>query len=158
MKIRTNDISKVFLSVSIIIFIISLTQDAYCTSNSSSCDDSPGWLVLLIGTIGVIFGGACVSWLANPFILLSWIIFKKVKYSFVCSLLAVIFSASFLLFNKIVSDEAGNYSEIVHYHTGYWLWFSSMIVMLMGNIIRLSNELSKIRKVPSTCRSVQTMK
>jgi hypothetical protein len=139
MKIQANNIAKFLLHVSIIVFVISLTQNTYCTS-SGSCEDSPGWLVLLIGTVGVIFGGACLSWLANPFIIFSWIFFKKIKYSFIFSLLAVIDSASFLLFSKIISDEAGNYSEIIHHHTGYWLWLSSMFVMLMGNIIRLLNK------------------
>jgi len=149
MKIKTENIAKVFLLISIIIFIVSLTQNAYCTSNSISCGDSPGWLVLSVGILGVVFGGACLTWLANPFILLSWIIFKKVKYSFIFSLLAFIFSGSFLFFDKIISDEAGNYSKIIHYHTGYWLWFSSMIVMLIGNIFRFLNEQGK-KKSPGS--------
>jgi hypothetical protein len=148
MKIQIDNIAKVFLLISIIVFILSLTQNTYCTSSSDFCDDSPGWLVLLIGIIGVFVGGACLSWLANPFILVSWIIFKDIKYSFIFSLLAVISSGSFLLFNQVIVDEAGNYAEITSYKIGYWLWFSSMIIMLIGNIVRLLPKvLNKTKKI-----------
>jgi hypothetical protein len=148
MKIQLDNIAKVFLLISIIVFILSLTQNTYCTSSSNSSDELPGWFALLIGIIGVCFGGACLSWLANPFILVSWIIVKNVKYSFIFSLLAAISSGSFLLFNKVIVDEAGNYAEITNYKIGYWLWLSSMIIMLIGNIVRLllkvSNKTNKI--------------
>jgi hypothetical protein len=148
MKIQRDNIAKVFLLISIIVFIISLTQNTYCTSSKNSSDDLSGWFVLLIGIIGVFAGGACLSWLANPFILVSWIIVKKTKYSFAFSLLAVICSSSFLLFDKIVVDEAGHYANITHYNIGYWLWLSSMIVMLIGNVVRLLLKvLNKTKKI-----------
>jgi hypothetical protein len=140
MKKQFDNMAKFFLCMSIVLFAISLTQKAFCIGNTSCDDTLPGWLDLLFGAIGVLLGGVYLSWLANPFIFLSWIFLKRIKYSLAFSLLAVITSGSFLLFSEIKNFETGDYDKITHYHTGYWIWLSSMVVMLTGNIIRLLNK------------------
>ena len=57
--------------------------------------------------------------------------------AFAFSVLAVVVSGSFLLFSGIIIDTGGNYGPIHHRHLGYWLWFSSTIVMSVGNGIQL---------------------
>ncbi|WP_419699393.1 hypothetical protein [Mucilaginibacter sp. NFX135] len=121
----------IILSSSIVIFLISLTQQCYCTTNSC------GYSIAAVfsGAIGLLLGGAGISWLANPLLLISWIsINKKPKLSLITGFLAVIISFSFLFFSKIRSDEAGNYSQIISYELGYWLWVLSSLIMFAGNI------------------------
>jgi hypothetical protein len=117
--------------LSIGIFVCALTQKCYCTS--SSCGQSI--LALFLGTIGIAFGGAALTWFANPLLIASWLITKKPKASLICSLFALMLSLSFLLFKNVVSDEGGNYSSIVSYQLGYWLWVTSSSMMFIGNCL-----------------------
>jgi hypothetical protein len=136
MKILTGNSIRISLWISIIAFAISLTQKTLCTESSISCNDNfGGWFYLLFGIFGIIGGGAYFTWLANPFIFLSWIFYKNNQYSLTFSFLAAIGSGSFLLFKEMPDVEMGG--EITHYHMGYWLWLSSMTIMLIGNTIRL---------------------
>lgn len=123
---------SVVLYSSICVYVVSLTQRCYCTTDS--CGDSI--MALLVGPLGLIFGGANFSWLANPFLFSAWFSFKnKPLRTIVVSSISVAFMASFLVFKRIISDEAGNYSEIVSYRSGYWLWLLSGMIMLVGNIL-----------------------
>ena len=130
-KLKQINPRAVILRASIVVFLISLTQQCYCTTNSC------GYSIAAVfsGAIGLLLGGAGITWLANPLLLISWILAKKSpKFSLLTSFLAVITSLSFLLFSKIISDEAGNYSQIISYKLGYWLWVLSSVIMLGGNI------------------------
>ena len=49
------------------------------------------------------------------------------------SILSTILAVSFLLFNKIIVDDSG-LREILNYKAGYWLWLTSSLVMLLGNL------------------------
>lgn len=125
-------LSRVTIYLSVGVFVLALTQKCYCTT--ASCGDSI--MALLSGTIGFFFGGAALTWLANPLLIISWILSEKNKrVSLLFSGIAVLISVSFLLFNKVISDEAGNYSEIISYKLGYWLWVLSSSVMFIGNLI-----------------------
>jgi hypothetical protein len=122
----------VTLSISIGLFAISLTQKCYCTD--SSCGDSIA--VVFVGALGVIMGGACLAWLANPALVTSWMfVKKKPTLSLIMSVAALLISLSFLLFDKIVDNEGGGSSKIISYRAGYWLWVSSAFVMFIGNLI-----------------------
>ncbi len=126
------NLKSVVLYSSICVYVVSLTQHCYCTTDS--CGDSI--MALLIGPLGLIFGGAGFSWLANPFLFSAWFSFKnKPLRTIVVSSISVAFMASFLVFKRIISDEAGNYSEIVSYRLGYWLWLLSGMIMLVGSIL-----------------------
>ena len=113
-----------------------------------------GLIILVVGWIGVPLGGANVTWLANPFLAVAWITlvvawatslspralvvcFAALAFSFASSALAVIFSASFPSFAQVTIGTSGRSNAISHLHIGYWLWLSSMIVMLVGNSIQL---------------------
>jgi len=128
-----KQVSRLFLICSIGLFVMSLTQPAYSAGRSTA----PGWLILLVGIFGPFTGGAGLSWLANPFLILSWLTFVEKKVTFLFSFLAVIASSSFLLFTQIMVDEGGGYGPITDRHLGYWLWLFSTIVMLAGNGIGL---------------------
>jgi len=135
MKLTSGNI----LTISIILFLISLSQEAYCTTRNC---DAYGLSCLLMGFIGFFLGGACLTWLANPFLIISWIILytKHYKVSLVLSSIAIIIAMSFLFFKEIIVDEAGHYKEITKYGLGYWLWLLSMIIVFLGNIFLLNKK------------------
>jgi len=125
-----NICSKITLFISIGLFIASLTQEAYCTTNlcRSSID------CLITGGVGFLYGGAALTWLGNPILITSWILHKKrLLLSLIGSSLSVIISLSFLLFQNVVDNEAGHLNAIVNYKMGFWLWVASSFSMLVGN-------------------------
>jgi hypothetical protein len=72
----------------------------------------------------------------KPLLWISWIFIKRnLKLSLICSIISPLVCLSFLLFNRIIDDEAGHYNEIIGYKMGYWLWLTSSLVMLTGNLI-----------------------
>jgi hypothetical protein len=126
------------LSISIGLYILSLTQDGYCSSGD--CHSSA--MIVLVGILGFFMCPACLSWLANPVLIVSWIALKhKSKASLITSAFASFLSISFLFFDKIVDDESGSLDAITALKSGYWLWMLSCVSMLVGNLI-----IAKIRK------------
>jgi hypothetical protein len=80
--------------------------------------------------------GASFTWLANPLLCLSWTLLKaNPRGAIGASLMATALSMSFLLFNEVISDEAGHYSPITQYKLGYWLWVMSCLTMLTGSLL-----------------------
>lgn len=126
---------KIFLFISVGMFIISLTQKSYCSSYGL-CDNF-GYLSLFFGWIGVfMLHIPAFTWLANPLLLGSWLFFRKnSKISFILSIIAFSLMLSFLLVDEIISNEAGTKSKVVFYGLGYWLWLFSSFIMLIGNFI-----------------------
>lgn len=125
-------LKKVILNLSILVYAISLTQECYCTT--ASCGNSA--MALIVGPLGLCFGGAGFSWLANPLLFISWFSFRKRPLNTVItSVISVVLMLSFLFFKQIISDEAGNYSKIISYKLGYWLWLLSGGIMLVGSIL-----------------------
>ena len=123
---------KYTLFLSLGIFLIALTQKCYCTT--AQCGDSLA--AFIVGIIGVFFGGAALTWLANPLLLFSWITVKlKPTLSLIAALLATFVALSFLFFDEIIDNEGGTYNEIIEYKLGYWLWVSSSVVMFIGQLI-----------------------
>ena len=132
-----KNIRTITLLTSIVLFLCSLTQKSYCTTNQ--CGDSIG--AVLIGGIGIAFGGTALAWLANPLLWISWIFIKRNrKLSLICSIVSPLVCLSFLLFDKIIDDEAGHYNEITGYKMGYWLWLASSLAMLAGNLILFASK------------------
>ena len=124
-------LKKGILNLSILVFAISLTQECYCTSDS--CGNSA--MALIVGPLGLCFGGAGFSWLANPLLCIAWFSFRKKSLNTVItSMISLALMLSFLFFKQIISDEEGNYSTIVGYQLGYWLWLLSGGIMFIGSI------------------------
>ncbi len=87
-----------------------------------------------MGWLGLIYG--YFTWLANPMLLLSWIAFFRRNYplSLLASVGSILVMLSFLLYDKIVTSEAPNYSLITGYGSGYWLWVASAGCSIAANI------------------------
>lgn len=135
------------------LFIISLTQESYCTNQ---CGNS--FIIFILGGLGVLLEigaltdkyldintigevdytiGATFSWLANPALLIAWLTYKENKTtSLVFTILSLALMLSFLMFDEVIDNEAGHYNKIVSYKAGYWLWLSSSAVLAAWTLLR----------------------
>ena len=131
-----NKSQKLFLFLSIVLYLISLTQKSFCT-NSNVCRYFSGFLDLIFGWLGVfILHIPTFPWLANPLLLVSWFLFKKKsKTSFILSGIAFILMLSFLFVDEIIVNEGSTTSIVNFYGLGYWFWVFSSFIMLVGNSI-----------------------
>jgi hypothetical protein len=117
-------INIVIVSISILIFLASLTQTAYCIDREAD-DCVSALMALLLGWL-MPFGGG-IAWFANPLLVVAWIsIFKNVKRALVLSFVSLLFALYFLFSHTIVSDEAGHKYNIISRNAGYWLWVLSI--------------------------------
>lgn len=117
------------------LYIFSLFNICFCTDNC--CRTSIE--ALLIGWLAMLTGGAAIAWLANPLLIISWILLTRNKKSaWLFSLSAVLFSISFIKFQTIIENEAGHSNPITKIGIGYWLWLSSCLTTFVGSLtIRL---------------------
>jgi hypothetical protein len=129
---KNHKLNNPFIIVSIVLFVLSLTQKSYCTT--SNCADS--FLVFLLGGFAVFTGGAGLTWLANPFLIATWFTFKrKLKTAMWLSVAATLIALSFLLFDTVLANEAGHNQQITAYKPGYVLWVLSCATMLAGTFM-----------------------
>lgn len=135
---RIKKLKIILLTLSILLFIIALTQRGYAVDHKFD-DKGSAIIYVLLGGVGLLgFGGAFTAWLANPLLIISWILpHEKLVWKIVLSALAVLFSLSFLLFSEIIKDEAGHIGKITGYGAGYWIWVSSSLLYFIGNLYLL---------------------
>ncbi|MBD0831591.1 hypothetical protein [Aestuariibaculum sediminum] len=140
-------IKKFLLTVSVVVYLISLSQKTFCTPNG--CGYFAGILNLISGWIGVFMGNfPAFPWLANPLLFLSWYLFKKQKtnWSFLLSVISFILMLSFLLVDEIIHKGGSIVSRVLSYQIGYWLWVLSSLIMLTANLMvyKTSIKLNKL--------------
>ncbi|MBD8880520.1 hypothetical protein IHE49_08495 [Rhodanobacter sp. 7MK24] len=134
-KTRHIMIKRALVAGSLLVYAVALYMDPYQQVGPANDGSWGGLALLLIGWLGVFMG--IVPWLANPFLLLAWILsFRQRGQGVVyASASAIAFGLSFLFYREIPTDEAGHYAAIAHYQAGYWLWLISMILMLATGLI-----------------------
>jgi len=142
-KLRTN----IPFWISLVLLVISLTQTAY-TTDSKNDSDIPALLEFVTGWgAAIVCPPYFIPWLANPLLIISWIILgKKATISLFLSFLSVIFAASFLLFDKVPINEAPSYESITQIGTGYWFWLLSCISFFLGTYIIIVYNNFKLKK------------
>lgn len=90
-------------------------------------------IVGVIYTLTLLQGG--LAWLANPLIFIVWFNYsKRPKLSLVLSVLATICALSFLSVESLIINEAGHTKKVIGYGVGYWLWLSSCLILVIGNL------------------------
>ena len=115
---------------SFVIFFISCFSKCFCTA--TFCADSfqallSGWLVVM--------SGAGVAWLANPLLLITWILLlRNNKFALLLSIFATLLSLSFLGIDEVPINEAGGIEKIIKIEIGYWLWLFSCLITFIGSI------------------------
>ncbi len=130
-SVEPVDRKLVLLSISL--YIISLFLPCFYTNIGVTSS----LVALMFGMFGVLFGGAGFSWLANPALIMAWASAgAKKNYCLFYSLCATFFALIFLSFDKIPLDEGGGLKDITSLGIGYYLWTSSMLVMLIGSLLR----------------------
>jgi len=131
-----NKSKKLFLFLSIGLYLISLTQKSYCTVGGT-CEYFSGLLNLVFGWFGVFkLHFPAFSWLANPILFISWVLYKKkTKISLVLSGISLILMGSFLFVDQIIVNDGSTTSIVNFYGLGYWLWLFSSFIMIIGNYI-----------------------
>ncbi len=131
MKLEPKTIRK----ISIVLYMLSLIPPAYCVKGDCG-DYFGGFFAIIFGPVGLLAGGPFLTWLANPFLWVAWRFYNKnIKTALIFSTLALLVGLSFMLHDKIMINEAGNYGNITGYALGYWLWIGSMLMMFVGSIL-----------------------
>ena len=122
---------KIFFLISVILFVVSLTQKTFCIDGVC---EARGILNLFTGWLGVIYTkGGSNAWLANPLLILSWFFLtRRPKLALTFSLLAFFFALRFYFQETIIKNEAGMIGKITNYKSGYWFWLSSIVVVVLA--------------------------
>ena len=134
---KSIQIQIVTVSLSAIVFIISLTQYAV-TINHDIIESVSSWQYLTIGSVAIFGGGVLewLIWLANPLYVISIILFvKHYKLSMITAFLASFLAVIFSTWEEIRVDEKGISAKIIHFELGYYLWVSSILILTTGIFI-----------------------
>jgi hypothetical protein len=134
MPINLTPSAKAIRFISMALFLISLALPCYDTVEKNG-EFGQGAFLLISGILWFMFASPGFVWLANPLLILSWVNAGKNRdRSFVLSIIAVFFALCFLFYKDIVKSESGSTTPIIAHNIGYWLWVSSILTMLLGNV------------------------
>jgi hypothetical protein len=90
-----------------------------------------------MGAISFLGGGALewIIWLANPLYIFALSLFiGSNRSSILIATMATAIALSFLGWHKILVAENGRMASIVGLSAGYWLWVSSLLILMIGSI------------------------
>jgi hypothetical protein len=128
-------LKRYIILISLLIFIISLTQTAITYHDYDGTKTHDGISLFLVGGIVILGGGLpeWFVWLANPFYLIGIILFlKSKKLSRIFSALAILLALCFISFKEILAAENGRMATVQALNIGYWLWVASMAIFTIG--------------------------
>jgi hypothetical protein len=129
---ESSKLTMPVLILSIALFALSLCNFCFCTQNG--CRTSIE--AFLIGWLAMLADGAATAWLANPLLIIAWILLaRNKKAAWILALVALLLCLSFLKFHVIIEDEAGHSNPILKVRVGYWLWLSSAAFTFLGSLI-----------------------
>lgn len=137
MNNKINKIKTRISLISIIIFIISLTQNALTYNDFDGQKIHSSISLLFMGGLAILGGGLMewFIWLANPLYVLALIfLFNDNKISAVVSIIATFLALSFTTWNEILVAENGRTATIERLNLGYWLWVLSLTILSIGSI------------------------
>lgn len=122
-------INKYIVLLSLISFLISLNQVVFFDSPNYR-EHTYGWQILVVGWFGIFRGSLIsISWLANPFLIFSWFNFKKLGISFKFSVISLLFSLFFVIYDAFIKEF-----QYPNYSNGFYFWISSILIMFLGNL------------------------
>ncbi|TSD67157.1 hypothetical protein FFF34_007110 [Inquilinus sp. KBS0705] len=122
------------MTISIAIFAVALIMPCFDT-RAEDGDTGQGLLCLISGAFGFFSSFTGFIWVANPALLFSWIYIRKDSWlSLSASSIALFIGLLFLKCTEMTVNEGGGTSYITGYRIGYWIWLSSMMIMVIGNV------------------------
>lgn len=131
-------LNKTLPILSILIYLISVTQNAFKVEDLEKIKIYKSYEVLLMGGIGFLGGGIFEAfiWSSNIWLLLALIFTKNKKYTeaLIFSSLATLISTSFILWNEVLASESGRNAKIISLELGYFLWITSIIILFLNSI------------------------
>ncbi len=134
---RVKILKLVLLLLCISLFIVSLFLLPFTIEGDNPKPWPIGLWCFLLGWLTVA-NGAGISWLANPFLILSWFMFhRNIKTTIWLSAFAVFFCFSFMFFHEVVTNGAGLTKKITGIGIGYYVWLSSSVITFVSTIILL---------------------
>lgn len=130
-----------WVAASVGIFALSLTQRGFFVNNPHVWND-PAYFLLLMGWAGVPEG--IFAWLANPLLLLSWVLAYagRPRPALISALCAILAAASFLLVRSVPTNESGTVVQVTGYGLGYWLWLLSILAACFAAFFRSNSSRS----------------
>jgi hypothetical protein len=127
---------KIIIALSLMLFVMSLTQPAFYIDRKEDPNAYCNSLVLfLLGWMSLL-GGAIVPfilWLANPLYIVSILLILRKKIGALCTTWSsTILALIFWQLKSIMTSESGCYSHITGRGPGFYLWLASFVVLALG--------------------------
>ena len=135
MGVKLTSFKGKIISLSLLVFAISLTQQAFTVKGPKGDIANSSISVFLIGSTAILGGGTFeeIVWLANPLYFAAMLFyFKRKKDALGLSMAAVILAGSFSFWQNILTSESGSTGPISHLKFGYWLWVIALIILAAG--------------------------
>ncbi|MFC2074412.1 hypothetical protein ACFLR3_04080 [Campylobacterota bacterium] len=134
--------NKRLIYISIVLFIASLAMPSYIHAAEASF---PGIFCLFFGPFGLLF--LHFTWLANPFLLMSWISALKKNYagSIATAIVSLLIALTFPLYKDLPQGSSGIFPFKIQY--GYYIWIASIGSMIVINIYLVFNQHNKKKSV-----------
>ena len=107
-----------------------LALEGFSTGNTSW----PGWGCLLFGWWALPTG--CFAWLANPLLLLAWVLHLVGRPSgaALAAIVALVFMFTFLATDTVVANTGSVPDPVTHIGYGYWVWLFSAFAALVAAV------------------------
>ena len=129
---ENSKLKVAIIVVSFLLFGISFFNIAFCTTNACRLS----FEVFLLGWFGMLMDITAISWLANLFLFIAWVLLTKNKnYAWIFGLLATVLSLSLLCTDSVIDNEGGTCNSITKIGLGYWLWTASCLTAFIGGLL-----------------------
>ena len=118
--------------ISILLFALSLTQDAVTCTDFNGPKTLSSLSVFISGAVAILGGGLAewITWMANPLYFTALILVLCRKRAAVYFISAAAFLAfSFLFWQELLVAENGRMAKISSLNAGYYLWLGSILVL-----------------------------
>ena len=133
----------IYITSTVILFLISLFLPAIRMYDYDGIKYSRGYELLLIGSLSLLGGGLFewIIWLANPLLFISILfVIRKKRSAIFISICAMCLAIAFSFKGNVLAAENGRTADI-DLLLGYYLWLSSFTLWALANIIYFKYEL-----------------
>lgn len=143
MKLLKNKL----IIISLLIYILSLFCNAFKVIQTKEIRDYSSFELLLVGGISFLGGGIleCFIWSANIwfFLAISCLFFRRFIASIIIGIIALLISGSFMFWKTVLVSESGREANIYSLETGYFLWLTSILLLIFSSIyLRIKNNIN----------------